>query len=56
MESYLILFCCMLVNSFNTVLSKRFSRSMNSDMLHFIEYNFLNALIASAFLFAMNGF
>ena len=54
--AYLLLALKMLADSTNTVLSKRFSRTMNTDLLHFIEYNFINAVFAAIFLFAINGF
>ena len=53
---YFLLGLRMLADSSNTVLAKRFSRSMNSDMLHFIEYNLFNASFATVFLFAINKF
>lgn len=54
--AYLLLALKMLSDSTNTVLSKRFSRRMNTDFLHFIEYNLINAVFAAIFLFAINGF
>lgn len=56
MIAYILLGVSGILNSLNTVLTKKFQQGFKMDTIHFVMYNFAGAVIGSIYFFIASGF